>query len=230
MILLLAALVVAAAVSASSASAATPGGAAAPPDGVYNYTITQAGNQMGKSAVTIKRSDLGLTVHESETVSGAHSFIIDEILDALTLAPKAYVGSYSIGNDSPSVARAAFDRAGATVTIDGVPGTAPLPNPRGVKDAYVLEGSLVSGFALLPAQIHSSRATQFSEIVPRQVLQIPGRVEAHPGISRPTGVPAGDALLSVSSSVDFDAWYDPSTFVLHAVSVPSQQILISLTK
>jgi len=228
--LFLAALVIAAAVSASPSPAPAPNGAAAPPDGVYNYTITQAGTTMGKSAVTIKRSDIGLTIHESQTLSGSHSFIIDEILDSLTLAPKAYVGSYSIGDDSPSVARAAFDRGGATVTIDGVPGTAPLPNPRGVKDAYVMEGSLVSGFALLPAQIHSSKATQFSEIVPRQVLQILGRVEPHPGTSRPNGVPAGDAVLSVSSSVNFDAWYDPATFVLHAVSVPSQQVLISLTK
>ena len=226
----LAALVVAAAVSASPSPAPGSHGAAAPPDGVYTYTITQAGNAMGKSSVTIKRSDIGLTIHEAQTLSGSHSFVVDEILDSLTLAPKAYVGSYSMGNDSPSVARAAFDRGGATVTIDGVPGTAPLPNPRGVKDAYVMEGSLVSGFALLPAQIHSSRATQFSEIVPRQVLQILGRVEPHPGTTRPTGVPAGDAVLSVSSSVNFDAWYDPATFVLHAVSVPSQQVLISLTK
>jgi len=228
--LFLAALVIAATVSASPSPAAAPNGAPAPPDGVYNYTITQAGTAMGKSAVTIKRSDIGLTIHESQTLTGSHSFIIDEILDSLTLAPKAYVGSYSIGDDSPSVARAAFDRSGATVTIDGVPGTAPLPNPRGVREAYVMEGSLVSGFALLPAQIHSSRATQFSEIVPRQVLQILGRVEPHPGSTRPSGVPAGDAVLSVSSSVNFDAWYDPATFVLHAVSVPSQQVLISLTK
>jgi hypothetical protein len=228
--LFLAAFVVAAAVSAAPSPTPAPNGAAAPADGVYNYTITQAGNSLGKSTVTIKRSDIGLTIHETETVLGTHSFVIDEILDALTLAPKAYVGSYSIGDDSPSVARAAFDRAGATITIDGVPGTAPLPYPRGVKDAYVMEGSLVTGFALLPAQIHSSRATQFSEIVPRQVLQIQGRVEPHPGITRPSGVPAGDAVLSVSSSVNFDAWYDPATFVLHAVSVPSQQVLISLAK
>jgi hypothetical protein len=228
--LFLTALVVAAAVSASPSPAPGSNGAAAPPDGVYTYTITQAGSALGKSSVTIKRSEIGLTIHEAETLSGSHSFVIDEILDALTLAPKAYVGSYSMGDDSTSVARAAFDRGGATVTIDGVPGTAPLPNPRGVRDAYVMEGSLVTGFALLPAQIHSSRATQFSEIVPRQVLQMIGRVEPHPGSARPNGVPAGDAVLSVSSSVNFDAWYDPVTFVLHAVSVPSQQVLISLTK
>ena len=223
------ALVVAAAVSASPSPVPVSNGAPAPADGVYNYTITQAGGEIGKSAVTIKRSDIGLTVHETETLQGSYSFIVDEILDSLTLAPKAYVGSYSRSGDS-SVARAAFDRGGATVTIDGVPGAAPLPTPSGVKDMYVVEGSLVSGFALLPAQLHSSKATQFSQIVPRQVLQIPGRVEPHPGATRPSGVPATDALLSVSSTVNFDAWYDPGTFVLHALSVPSQQVLISLNK
>jgi hypothetical protein len=226
----LAALVVAAAVSASPSPAPAYNGAAAPPDGVYNYTITQNGNAIGKSSVTIKRGEVGLTVHETETVQGTYNFTIDEILDTATLAPKAYSGTYSRGSDAPSVARAVFDKSGATVTIDGVPGTAPLPNPRGIKDVYVLEGSLMSGFALLPAQIHFSKATQFSEIVPRQVLQLTSRVEPHPGATRPNGVPSSDVVLSISGTVDFDEWYDPGSFVLHAMSVPSQQVLITLTK
>lgn len=225
------ALVIAAAVSASPTPvAANFGGAAAPPDGTYNYTISKGGDALGKSTVTIKRADVGVTIHETETMAGSLNFTIDEILDAATLAPKAYSGTYARSADAQTTARAAIDRNGAVITIDGVPGTAPLPNPRGIKNAYVLEGALMSGFALLPAQIHASKASQFSQILPRQVLQFVAHVDQHPAAIRPSSVPAGDALLSITGQVNFDEWYDPSTFVLHALTVPSQQVLITLTK
>ena len=215
---------------AATATRSAPSGPAAPADGTYNYTITKGSDAIGKSSVTIKRTDIGLTIHEAETLTGGFSFVIDEIVEVATLAPKAYTGSYSKGSDAQTTVRAAFDRNGATVTIDGVPGTAPLPNPQGIKNAYVLEGSLVTGFAMLPAQLRASKAGQFSLIAPREVLQFVGRVDARAVASRPSGVPAGDVVLSVSAPVNFDEWYDPATFVLHTVSIPSQQVLITLTK
>ncbi len=223
---MLLAVLVAAALSATPAPPSA--GASAPADGSYSYTITQNGNDVGKSSFTIKRADVGLTVHETETVT-PYNFVVDEIFDSETLTPKAYTGVYARGTDTSTV-HAAFDHSGATVTIEGTEGTAPLPNPPGVKQAYVLEGMLMSGFAMLPAQIHASKATQFSLIEPRAVLQFLAHVDPHPIASRPSGVPPSDALLSITGSVNVDEWYDPATFVLHALSMPSQQVLITLTK
>ncbi len=228
--MLLAAVAVAATLGASPGpTPASAAGASAPPDGSYNYSITQDGAEIGKSSLAIKRTDMGVTVHESETMQTSYSFVIDEIFDMATLAPRAYTGVYTRGTDTTTV-HAAFDRSGATVTIDNTTGTAPLPNPPGIKDVYVLEGAEMSGFAMLPAQIHASRATQFSQILPRRVIQLVCRVDQHAGAARPSGVPAGDALLSINGQVNFDEWYDPVTFVVHALSVPSQQVLITLTK
>ena len=220
------AVLVAAALSATPAPGSA--GASAPADGSYTYAITQNGNDVGKSSITIKRADVGLTIHETETVA-PYSWVIDEIFDSTTLSPKAYTGVYARGTDTSTV-HAAFDRGGATVTIEGTEGTAPLPNPPGVKEAYVHEGMLMSGFAMLPSQIHASKVTQFSLIEPRAVLQFLARVDLHPSASRPSGVPPSDALLSITGSVNVDEWYDPATLVLHALSMPTQQVLITLTK
>ncbi len=224
----LAALVVAAAVSATPTAGANPG-APAPADGTYNYTITKGTDTIGKSSVTIKRSDIGLTVHETESVT-PFNFTIDEIVDNSTLDPKAYTGTYARGSETQTTVRVAFDKSGATVTIDGVAGTAPLPNPPGISNAYPLEFQLMTGYAMLPAQIHAAKASRFSQIAPRLVLQYVAHVDPHSAAQRPSGVPANDALLSVRGQQDFDEWYDPSTFVVHALSVPSQQLLVTLTK
>ena len=101
------------------------GVAAAPPDGTYNYSITQSGSQIGTSTVIVKRVGSDVTVHETETL-GTLSFVIDEVLDSATLNPKTYVASYT-KDTYTQTARGSFDRSGATVSFDGVPGTQVFP-------------------------------------------------------------------------------------------------------
>ncbi len=217
------------AAAAPQPSAAAPSGSAAPPDGTYTYSIQQTGSDLGKSTVKIARADIGITVHEEQQLQSSYTFIVDEIFDPATLSPRAFTGVYTRDTSSSTV-RVAVDGGGATVTIDGTPGTASFPNPPGVKQTYLIEGTLMSGFAMLPAEIHASKATQFSLVAPRSVLQAVCSVDPHPIVTRPPSVPANDDVLSVTGKVNFDAWYDPQTFVVHAVSVPSQQVLIILTK
>lgn len=215
-------------VVAATIGAAQVGVAAAPPDGTYNYSITQSGSQIGTSTVIVKRVGSDVTVHETETL-GTLSFVIDEVLDSATLNPKTYVASYT-KDTYTQTARGSFDRSGATVSFDGVPGTQVFPFDNGNKNAYVLEQSLLTGFFMLPAQIHATRANQFMQVVPSQVLAVTGRINGTTAGPRPSGLPAQDVPLSVGSKVNFDEWYDPGTFVLQAVSVPIQNVLIKLTK
>jgi hypothetical protein len=215
-----------AAVVAATVAAAPANGS--PPDGTYNYSITQSGSQIGTSTVTLKHSGTDLTVHESETM-GDLSFVVDETVDAATLAPETYVATYTKGTGSQT-ARTTFDRTGATVSFDNVPGTQFFPLTSGLKNAYVLELSILTGLFLLPAQIHESNASQFLEIIPSDVASLTNRVSSQATGPRPAGVPNTDASLSVASRSNFDEWYDPGTYLLHDVSFPTQDVLIKLTK
>jgi hypothetical protein len=226
--LILAAAVNVAANGATGNSSAAPASFSAPA-GTYTYAVQQGGNDLGTATVSIGRSDVGLTVHESQTLQGSLNYTIDEIFDTTTLDPKAYTGAYARGTTATTV-RVAVDGAGATVTIDGTSGTAPFPNPPGIKHAYIIEGTLMSGYVLLPAELHVSKVTQFSLISPRSVAQVVATVDLHPVTTRPASVPAADVALSVTGKMNFDVWYDPTTMVVHAVSAPGQQLLITLKK
>lgn len=220
--MLFAALLILAAVGAGS-------GTPAPPDGTYTYAIQKGNDAIGSSNVTVKRSDAGITVHESETFTDSSlSFVADETLDPATLQPKSYAATYTKAGGSQTV-RMAFNRSGASATFEGI-GTSALPLPRGTKFGYVVELALMSGFGMLPAQIHQSNLIEFSTYIPSKMTIVSNRVITNAGSARPAGVPAADVSLSINGLADYDEWYDPGTFVVHAVSVPAQSVTIKLTK
>jgi hypothetical protein len=229
--MLTAALVIAAALQAASgaASSQTASGVGAPPDRTYTYSITQNSASIGTSTVTVKRTDAGITVHETETINGSN-FVADETLDSQTLAPKGYSATYPYPQGTGSLtAHVSFGRSGATVRFDGIDGVSTISLPSGVHAGFVLELSLMTGFLFLPAQIQAANVSQFSQILPSRVLQQVSRVDKNQG-SPPSGVPANDVGIAIAASVNFDEWYDPVTFVVNEVSVPSQNVLIKLTK
>jgi hypothetical protein len=216
-------------VAAVAANAAGPSPINSPPLGTYTYAVQQGSNDLGTATVSIGHSDVGLTVHENQNLQDSLTYTIDEIFDVTSFAPRAYTGVYARGTTATTV-RVAVDSGGATVTIDGTSGTAPFPNPSGIKNSYIIEGTLMSGYVMLPAQLHASKAAQFSLISPRTVAQMIANVDLHPTVTRPASVPANDVALSVTGKVNFDVWYDPATMVVHAVSAPTQQLLITLKK
>jgi hypothetical protein len=221
--MLFVAAIVAAAVNLASAS-----NQPAPPDGTYTYSILKSGSQIGASTVTVRRAGPNITIHETQTM-GDLTFVVDETVQASTLAPESYVATYT-KNGSSQTARAAFDRTGATVSFDGISGSQYFPLTASLDNAYVLESSIVTGLFLLPAQIHASRATQFLQIVPSRVSSLVSHVNAQAVGPRPGIIAASDASLSIASQVNFDEWYNPNTYVLDCVSVPIQDVLIKLTK
>jgi hypothetical protein len=227
----IAALVIAAALQAAAGtpaaqSASNPG---APPDGTYKYSINQNSAAIGTSTVTVKRTDAGITIHETETVNGS-DFVADETLDPQTLAPRGYSATYPYPQGTGSLtAHVSFNRSGATVRFDGIDGASTIAMPSGVHAGFVVELSLMTGFLFLPAQIQAANVSQFSQILPSRVLQMVARVDRNQG-SPPNGVPATDVGVLIGASVSLTEWYDPTTFVVHEVSVPSQDVLIKLTK
>ncbi len=220
-------MIFAALVAAAAVATAAPG-VAAPPDGTYNFAVTSSGSNAGSSSVTVKRTPTGISLHETGSFR-AQSFVVDETLDPVTLVPRNYVGTYTRGTQTLT-ADVDFDHSGATVTFQGV-GNSKLDNPPGIQNCFAIESTIVTGFLMLPAQVHSTKLTQFSQIVPSLVLQWNARVYDNATSPKPTNVPSSDQSLSVSNgNIDFDEWYDPSTFMPHAVSLPSLNVTIVLTK
>ncbi len=224
-------LMIALALGAGPASAARAADAPpAPPDGTYSYSIDRASANIGTSTVIVKRSGGAIMVHETQTMPAQKFAVtVDETLAGSQLAPKSYVGSYSL-EGTPVVVRMSFNGSGADATVDGASGSTSLKLPPRITSGYVIEGALLTGFLFLPAQLHASRATAFAGIVPSKLTQVTDTVDRGMRPVRPPGAPANDIALSIRGPVDFQEWYDPTTFVLDAVSVPSQSVLIHLTK
>ncbi len=226
------ALMMATALTAGSAFAALAADAPhAPPDGTYSYSIDRASANIGTSTVTVKRSGDAIVVHETQTMPAQKLAVtVDETLAGSQLAPKSYVGNYAREGGTPVVVRMTFNASGAAATVDGASGSTTLSLPSRISSGYVIEGALLTGFLFLPAQLHASRATAFAGIVPSKLTQITDTVDRGMRPVRPPGAPANDVAVSIRGPVDFQEWYDPTTFVLDAVSVPSQNVLIHLTK
>ncbi|PZR60783.1 MAG: hypothetical protein DLM53_10500 [Candidatus Eremiobacter antarcticus] len=223
---------IALALGGSSASAALAADAPpAPPDGTYSYSIDRASANIGTSTVTVKRSGDAIMVHETQAMPAQKFAVtVDETLAGSQLAPKSYVGNYTMEGGTPVVVRMSFNGSRADATVDGASGSTSLKLPPRITSGYVIEGALLTGFLFLPAQLHASRATAFAGIVPSKLTQVTNTVDRGMRPVRPPGAPANDIAVSIRGPVDFQEWYDPTTFVLDAVSVPSQNVLIHLTK
>ncbi|MDQ6780181.1 MAG: hypothetical protein M3Z37_03375 [Candidatus Eremiobacteraeota bacterium] len=195
--------------------------AVAPPDGTYSFSIEQTSVSIGTTTVTVKRADAGVQIHEKQDLkmnATSRSYAVDETLDAASLAPRTYVGTYS-QDGSPAVFRMAFDAAGARASVDGVNGVTAVVMPPGTKAAFIAELSLMSGYLFLPAQVSAARVTKFAAVVPSELDAIVNHVETNMNPSRPSGIPPQDVPLSISGgAMSYDEWYDPLSFVVHAVT------------
>ncbi len=204
--------------------------AAAPPDGTYKYTIEQTSTAIGSATVSVKRADVGIQVHETQEVklpSASRTYAVDETLDPGSLSPRSYVGTYT-QDGTPIVFRMAFDAAGMRASVDGVSGATGVAMPSGTKSAFVVELSLMSGYLFLPAQVSAARTSKFAAVIPSQLAAVLNRVDSNMNPARPAGIPAQDVSLSISGGqMTYDEWYDPLTFVVHAVTFGNGVIRLS---
>jgi hypothetical protein len=195
--------------------------AVAPPDGTYSYSIEQASATIGSATVTVKHGDAGIQVRETQSdkvSTSSRSYAVDETLDPGSLAPRSYVGTYT-QDGTPAVFRMAFDSSGARASVDGVSGVTSVPLPPGTRSAFVVELSLMSGYLFLPAQVNAAKTSKFAAVIPSELDAVVNRVDSNMNPIRPAGIPPQDISLSVSGGqMSYDEWYDPLSFVVHAVS------------
>jgi len=206
--------------------------AAAPPDGTYSYSLEQSSASIGSATVTVKHADAGIVIHETQDLklpSSTRSYAIDETLDPATLSPRSYTGTYT-QDGTPAVVRMALAASGVRATIDGVSGVSSVTLPPGTRSAYIVELSLLSGYLFLPAQVNASHASKFAAVVPSELTAVVNRVDNNMNPIRPANIPGQDVSLSIGGAVDYDIWYDPLSFTVHAVSVPTQNAVFRLTK
>ena len=206
--------------------------AAAPPDGTYSYDLQQSGTSIGSATVTLKHADAGILIHEKQDIklgSSSMNYVVDETLDPGSLAPRSYVATYT-KDGTPAVIRMALDSGGVRGSIDGVSGISAVTLPTDTKANFIVELSLLSGYVALPAQVSAAHVSKFAEVVPSQFIAVENHVQQNMNPVRPSGVPAQDVPLSISSNVDYDIWYDPLNYTVHAVVVSTQNVIFKLTK
>lgn len=194
---------------------------AAPADGVYTYTVTVAGESTGKTAITLTHTAAGVQLTESAAGSfGGSDFSATSSL-ALdgTLAPASYSAIYNPPGRTVHAA-IAFNGATANETADN--GALKFNLGADTKHFVVLDGTLFSGFFILPAQLQAWSTPPVMALSPMFGHAGSIAVDAALRADRPKGVPARDLALSVSDPVQFTLWYDPSTLIVDELDVPLQ--------
>ena len=193
----------------------------APADGVYTYTVTLAGESTGKTAITLTHTAAGVQLAESASGTfGGSDFSATSTLGLDgTLAPASYSAVYNPPGRTLHAALA-FSGGAANETSDSGPLKFNL-GP-GTKHFVVLDGTLFSGFFILPAQLQAWSTPPVTAVSPMFGRGGAIAVDTALKADRPKGVPAGDVAISVSDPLEFTLWYDPATLIVDELDVPQQ--------
>jgi hypothetical protein len=194
---------------------------AVPPEGAYTYTVAVAGNMTGKTTITMSRTPGGVVLTESASASYRGSDFAGTAtlnLDAL-LAPAHYSAVYSPPGQTIHAA-IAFNGPNATETADTGGMTFNLGT--NTKHFAVLDGTLFSGFFILPSQVRAWNAQAFTAVSPMFQRGGPITLDRALKPNRPSGVPPADLALSVSDPLEFTIWYDPATLIVDELDIPQQ--------
>jgi hypothetical protein len=193
----------------------------APADGVYTYTISVAGANTGKTSITLSHTPAGVQLVESASGSlGGSDFAATSnlALDG-TLSPASYTAVYSPPGRTIHAALA-FNAGAASETADN--GALKFNLGPGTKHFVVLDGTLFSGFFILPAQLQAWSTPPVTALSPMFGHGGAIAVDTALKADRPKGIPAGDVAVSVSDPVEFTLWYDPATLIVDELDVPQQ--------
>jgi hypothetical protein len=202
---------------------------AMPPDGAYAYQ-TVAQDSVGTSSIVLKRVGAGVQITETTngTIMGTAATAAATLTLNADLTPASYAGTYSGGGQNIQTI-VTFSGAGASETFGGTATAAPTTFALdGANHFAVIDGALVSGFAMLPAQFTAWANGSIEVVAPIYGRSATIAVTAGAG-ARPPHVPIVDVGLSVSGSVPFTEWYDPQTLILDEVDVPTQNVTITRT-
>jgi len=192
-----------------------------PTDGSYTYAVSVGGSPAGKTTVTVAHTGAGIQLAETAAANyngsdfaGTATLSLDN-----ALAPAQYGAVYSPPGRTIHTALV-FKANNATESGDN--GGTTFSLSAGTKHFAVLDGTLFTGFFILPSQLRAWNTQTFTAVSP--MFGYGGAMAADAALKadRPKNVPAADLRLSVSDPIAFTIWYDPATLVVDEVDVPQQ--------
>ena len=91
---------------------------------------------------------------------------------------------------------------------------------------------MATGFLFLPAQIRAESLSTFTLFAPSGAQTFYTVLNATATPPRPAGLPPADVSLTLdgtaqSGNIEFVVWYDPTTFIVDEIDVPTQQVTIA---
>lgn len=201
-------------------------------DGTYEYALKQGSTTVATSTVTVKRSGSVIGIHESESVLdpslGAVQITADESVVAESLQPLSFASATMASGKTTDIRVALSGNSGVFVH-NGQRLSVPVRMLPGTQAMLVQDQTLVLSFLCVPGLVQSVKANGITQIAPTAGAIHIMLVDPAPQ-TKPSGVPAADAGVGIASPVSFSVWFDPRTGIVDEVDVPSQSLVISLTK
>lgn len=198
--------------------------------GTYAYKVSISGQNSGQSTIVIRRD--GTTTQIEESTSGSYGTTSGSAKAVLSLgadlAPTNYTNAYTAGGVTGQLT-ATFTAAQATVN-GGLSGSKTFQLTGDAKHFVVLDGAELSGFIALPVEMQAWSNTPALAVFPLYGQTIALAPKAADVTKRPATVAASDAGVSVEGPAPFTIWYDPVTFVMDELDVPSQKFVVTRSR
>jgi hypothetical protein len=209
-------------VAAATAIAAAAPPAPRPPDGTYVYTVTLRGTVIGTTSIAVGPEGPGIAVKESATfgapivVTAATTTHYDAALHET-----GYSGDFTLSNGKQHT----------DVTVK--PGNVRVNEPGQSIDLAadraapleLADDHLLALHTMLPAIVHATGAETFSLAVLAAGQTVVAKVVDAAAPAPPVSAKAGDATLTIDvAGVRVTYWYDPASYVVHAVAIPVQSV------
>jgi hypothetical protein len=200
-----------------------------PPDATYSYALQAAGVALGTSTVAVDGRTPGtivVTEHATMTTP-SYTATATTRFDAATLRETGYTADFTL----PTGVQHTDVTVKPTTMTATVPGGSSIDIPADASAPLELVGdNLVGSSMLVPAILHATGAKAFTLAVLSGGKALVCKVVTDPLPTRPSSVPASDVELPLEvAGVRFIYWYDPTTYVVHDMLIPSQQAEFRLT-
>ena len=196
-----------------------------PPDGTYVYRLSQLGTEVGRSTVTISSTAAAVTVKETVRIDPI-SAVASTQHDPQTLIETAYSADFNLLKGAQHTA-VSIQRGVAMVRVDPGQGADIKADPSG--PLLLLADNLVGTNVLIPATLHAVGAKAYTIAVLAGARTVVAKVVAGPSTARPDSVPSGDrSLLVDANGLRVTYWYDPRSYRLDEMDVPSQNFSVQL--
>lgn len=190
------------------------------PSGTYRYAVFADGKKTATSTVIVTHDSAAITVRETiafEESSAEQQPTSTRTLDPTTFATQSWKRSAGAETETITVepTRATL-RSGSKSTTLAAPGA----GPAAVFDFFVGE------FATLPAMIHATSATHYTEYCACMDNFDVVSIAVGPASSpRPPEVLAADIAIGLTAKASTATlWYDPQTFILRRLDFPKDHI------